>query len=378
MMNVSLEIKPMLPEDLESSLAVSDLTDPSNGIHAINLTLTSIIEGLQSILGWPVPEVHRHHPIVSVEENFDRLYFPSDNLSRSSVYARYVSLTHLLRTHTSAAIPDLLKERTEQQDRILVCPGICYRRDVADRIHCGEPHQVDIWRVKIGAPFLRRRDLLELIEAVLGTILPGRHHRENEVKHPYTVNGLEVEVEVEGKWLEVLECGEINPKLLIDAGLNPQECSGLAMGIGLDRLVMLIKGMDDIRLLRAKDPRIRRQMTDLEPYISVSKYPPIRHDLSIAVSQDTQPEDIAEAARVALGEDVDALEEVSVVEETAYKDLPPRAIERLGITPDQKNLLVRMIFRSHERSLTQKEANVLRDTVYAAIHRGSKMVFASR
>lgn len=198
------------------------------------------------------------------------------------------------------------------------------------------------------------------------------------MKHPYTVNGLEVEVEVEGKWLEVLECGEINPKLLIDAGLDSQTCSGLAMGIGLDRLVMLIKGMDDIRLLRAKDPRIRRQMTDLEPYLPVSKYPPMRHDLSVAVSQDTQPEDIAEATRVALGEDVDTLEEVNIVEETAYKDLPPQAVERLGIKPDQKNLLVRMIFRSHERSLTQKEANALRDTVYAAIHRGSKMVFASR
>ena len=69
------------------------------------------------------------------------------------------------------------------------------------------------------------------------------------------MNGLEVEVQVGERWVEVLECGEIHPWLLNESNLPSQQWSGLAMGIGLDRLVMLIKQIDDIRLLRSSDPR---------------------------------------------------------------------------------------------------------------------------
>jgi phenylalanyl-tRNA synthetase alpha chain len=237
---------------------------------------------------------------------------------------------------------------------------------------------VDIWRVRQGAPFLRREALISLIETVLSATFPGAKYRANETEHPYTVCGLEVEVQIGDHWLEILECGEVNPRILLDAGLPPSEWSGLAMGIGLDRLVMITKSIDDIRLLRAMDKRIARQMTDLEPYIPVSKYPSIRHDLSVAVDEATQPEDVAEVVRGALGRDCDVLEEVVIVSETKYADLHPAAIERLGMSPSQKNLLVRITFRSHERSLVQGEANVFRDRVYDALHKGSKKLYASR
>ena len=68
------------------------------------------------------------------------------------------------------------------------------------------------------------------------------------------------------------------------------------MGIGLDRIVMMLKGIDDIRLLRASDPRIALQMTDLEHYEVVSKFPPIRHDISIATAEETEIEDLCERA----------------------------------------------------------------------------------
>ena len=191
-MKVSLEVRPMSEELLRRCLSVPDLTDTSNGVHAINLALDKIIAAVGD-LNWPTCGVHRSDPIVSIEDNFDRLLFPKDNLSRSSVYSRYVSYTHMLRTHTSSMIPGLL-DAGVSQDTGYICPGICYRRDVVDRKHCGEPHQVDVWRIKQGEPRLGRPELLELIHGVVNGLMPGIKYRYNEVIHPYTLRGLEVEV----------------------------------------------------------------------------------------------------------------------------------------------------------------------------------------
>src|SRR5215467_7507771 len=118
---------------------------------------------------------------------------------------------------------------------------------------------MDVWLVcrrRVG-----REDLLELIRAILHAVLPGWDYRCIPATHPYTVRGLQVDVHDRGGYTEVLECGEILPQLLDDAGLPSSSYSGLALGMGLDRLVMLRKGLDDIRLLRSSDPRIAGQMT---------------------------------------------------------------------------------------------------------------------
>lgn len=360
---------------IQQALSIPDLSDPVNGTHAINLALIKIEDYLGGLAGWPKPIIVRKNPVSTVADNFDRLYFPLDNLSRSPVYTRYIDEKTVLRVHTSAMIPDLLIEMREKgvEDFLLMCPGLCYRRDVVDRTHIGELHQMDIWRVKRGGPRLVRKDLIELIEMVLASVIPSAKYRANEVNHPYTINGLEVEIRVgETDWLELLECGEAHPQVLADAGLDPSEYSGLAMGLGLDRLVMLAKDIDDIRILRAEDPRIKAQMLDLSKYRSVSKYPPIRQDISISIDQTVTEEDICEMIRDAMGSDIDVLEEVKIVSETAYDCLPPQAIERLGIKNGQKNILIRMIFRSHKRSLVHDEANIIRNRVYMIINQGDK------
>ena len=266
-------------------------------------------------------------------------------------------------------IPKVLSELAQEglEDKIILCPGICYRRDVVDKTHTGEPHQLDIWRIKRGEPRLQRPQLIELIETLIQSLIPGTRYRANETTHPYTVNGLEVEILVKGQWLEILECGEAHPDILAHAGLPPEEYSGLAMGMGLDRLVMAIKGIEDIRLLRASDPRIKTQMSTLEPYKPVSKYPPVTHDLSISVAVDQTPEDVCETIRDAIGTDIQVLESAVILSETPYEQLPPKAIERLGIKAGQKNILVRIILRSPERSLHQEETNELRDKIYLAV-----------
>ena len=67
-----------------------------------------------------------------------------------------------------------------------------------------------------------------------------------------------------------------------------------------------------------------------------------------------------------------------MLDETAYADLPQAARERLGIAPGQKNVLLRIVLRDLERTLTSAEANLLRDDVYAALHEGSVLSWAAR
>lgn len=365
----------MSPEKVKRALVIKDLTDPQNGVHAINLLIEKIRTRLSQKEGWPPPDLRRStSPISSVANDFDRLYFPINSPSRSPVYTRYIDKTKILRTHTTAMIPDLLIEMKQKSltDYSVLCPGICYRRDVTDKRHTGEPHQMDVWRIKKGESRLQRPTLIDLIETVVEIVAPGAKYRANEVTHPYTINGLEVEILVAGEWLELLECGEAHPRLLSDCGLSPEEYSGLAMGIGLDRAVMLIKGIDDIRILRSEDPRIKKQMVNLDLYIPVSKYPSIRQDLSIVVSIDTIEEDICEIIRDELGVNASIVEEVKITSSTAYDELPPHVIGRLGIKSGQKNLLVSVVLRSHERSLRHEEANDIRDHLYRALHEGEK------
>jgi phenylalanyl-tRNA synthetase alpha chain len=216
-----------------------------------------------------------------------------------------------------------------------------------------------------------------MVEAVMVAVLPGRAYRLNAAAHPYTTDGLEMEVRAEDGWVEVGECGLALPAILDEAGLPSTRWSGLAMGLGLDRLLMLAKGMDDIRALRSADPRIAAQMLDLEPYRPVSSQPPVRRDLSVAVDAARTPEELGDRVRQALGSRAESLEAVEVVSETPYADLPPQARERIGIAPGQKNVLVRLVIRDLVRTLTSAEANELRDAVYAALHEGSAWQWAA-
>src|SRR5262249_27005296 len=134
---------------------------------------------------------------------------------------------------------------------------------------------------------------------------------------------------------------------------------------------------DDIRLLRAEDARIARQMLDLLPYEPVSRHPPIRRDLSIAVAEGDTPEELGDRVRRSLGDRAASVEAVEVVSETERRSLPPAAADRLGIGPGQKNVLIRVVLRDLSRTLTHEEANGLRDSIYAALHRGSVHHWAS-
>jgi phenylalanyl-tRNA synthetase alpha chain len=364
--------------EIRSALSLRDLTDAQAGPHAMQVLLHDVVEELRRAWGSAVL-VHRENPVVSVEENYDRLHYPPGGAARDARYTRYLNDATILRTQTSAMIPGVLRRLAEDstpEDVLLVCPGLVYRRDAIDRLHAGEPHQVDLWRIRWGAP-LTGDDLREMVRLAVSAALPGYQRRVIRADHPYTTDGVQIDVKSGDQWVEIGECGLALPALLEENGLDPDRVSGLAMGLGLDRALMLRKGMEDIRLLRSADPRVAGQLLDLSPYRPVSSQPATRRDLSVAVEREVTSEELGDRVRDALGARSACVESVDVLSETLYGDLPATAADRLGISPGQKNALVRVVLRDLERSLTHEEANELRDEIYAAIHRGTVWQWAS-
>ncbi|GAA4023778.1 hypothetical protein GCM10022247_55250 [Allokutzneria multivorans] len=347
----------LTPEQLARDLAVRDLTDPATGSHAVQLILNDLVDTLARLWGCEVRWC-RSDRVVSIADNYDNLGYDSAAVTRDARYTRYVDANRMLRSHSSAMVPAALRALAADpvDDVLVVCPGIVYRRDSIDRLHTGTPHQLDLWRIS--------RKPLGPLEDMIVAVVGGAEHRVEPRVHPYTVDGLQVDLRHGGEWVEIGECGLAHPEVLARAGLDAS-WSGLAMGLGLDRILMLRKGIPDIRILRSDDP----QLLDLLPYRPVSAMPSITRDLSVAVEDDDLVEDLGDRVRDAVGDD--CVESVEIVSETPCAELPPRARERLGAREDQKNLLVRIVLRRLDRTLSDAEANELRDRVYAAVHRGS-------
>jgi phenylalanyl-tRNA synthetase alpha chain len=365
-------------EQLASALRLRDLSDPAHGPHAMQLIIKDVTSALETQWRCAV-HTYRAAPIVTIAENYEVLGYPADAPAREARYTRYLDDHRLLRTHTTAMIPDALRRLAGTKTELVVaCPGLVYRRDLVDRLHVGEPHQLDLWRVRRGAA-LDAADLDEMIDLVVSAAIPGVRHRALPASHPYTRDGREVEVLVDGTWVELLECGLAAAHVLDAAGLDPATWSGLALGIGLDRAVMLRKGITDIRLLRSSDRRVTVQMLTLEAYREVSSMPPAPRDISIAIASGMTSEELGDRIRQSLTADaLEAVEEVSVVSETLGSELPAAAIARIGLQPDQKNVLVRLVLRHPTRTLTAEEANRTRDQIYAAVHEGHYHQWAAK
>lgn len=373
---MKMYIQPLTKAKLNEYLAIPDLTEGKQQ-HAISLLYERVAEYMRQAHEKSNVRVYRKDPIVTVADNYDNLLIATDNISRSSTYTHYVDNEHILRTHTTAQIPGILRElaatRKNWNDVVILLPGLAYRRDVTDKKHVGQVHMLEMWRiVKTGKdkPIVKD-DLLDVVKGVADTAAPGWKLRIIDSPHPYTKQGIEVNAVLGERDIEILECGLINDQILANAGLDPQEYSGWALGMGLDRLVMTLKDIPDVRYLRSTNPKIAAQMKDLEKYHEVSSQPAIQRDMSYSIPANYVEEDINEDIREALGDKQNILESVEILSETAYKDLPQKIQERLGITSDQKNVLVRITLRHLERTLENKEANEIYDDIYEKINHGS-------
>lgn len=372
---MQLKFEVSTPETVQKLLKVKDLTEISLEDEERNIVGKVYDQVIKKLEEHNFPDIHivRDNPIVKAEDNFDSLLFSPGNPGRSSTYTRYTDEDHVLRTHTSALIPATFKNFKKDIDRsTFVLPGLVYRRDVIDPRHLDVFHQIDIWTLQDNKKYgkVTREDLLRLGRTVFEAACPEAEMVVYEAKHPYTLDGIEVYAKIDGKEIEVFEAGLAHPEVLRNSGIDSDLYSGLALGMGVERLIMARKNLPDIRLIRSADPRVVKQMTNMEAFKNVSDQPAISRDMSYVVDENDTEEDICEDIRNVFGDKSDLLEEVKILERTPYEKLNPIAIERLGVQKNQDNVLVRIILRHPDKTLTKKEAGDLYDMAYPKLHKG--------
>lgn len=365
--------KYLTDESVHQALLLTDLTEESDPEHSVRIMVREILQGLAAA-GWPQAQIQVGPRIVSAEENYGLLGYDPTEITLGSEHTRWVDEHSLLRTQTTSQIPAALQQaaklRQPGQCVLLAAPGITFRRDSRDRWHCAEPHQMDIW--VLGDPDLASHEhLLRLVSDILRLAVPDKPWVYSDSPHHYTEGGIEVNVINDGAPIEVLECGRIANSLLRRLQINPLQHGGLALGMGLDRLIMLRKGIPDIRLLRDQNPRVQAQMHDLGPWTAVSRLPSITRDISLAVMPGLSEEILTERMLQAAGDCAGWIEEMRIKGRWSYPELPVKAIERLGLLPGQENVLLQVVLRDSSRSITTAEANAVYADIQAAMHEGA-------
>jgi hypothetical protein len=165
------------PEQLQRDLTVRDLTEPSQGPHAIQLLVHAAAESLAT--AWRLPVRWCRGPrVVPIDDNYDNLLIGPDAVSRDARYTRYLDDRRMLRSHSSSMVPPALRALAADpvDDVLLVCPGVVYRRDAIDWQHSGTPHQLDLWRITRTGP-MTVADLEEMTVRLVEALTPGLAYR---------------------------------------------------------------------------------------------------------------------------------------------------------------------------------------------------------
>ena len=245
-----------------------DITMPSKPakvgkLHPLNTVLNDMIDIFQS-MGFDVvdgPEVETDH------YNFEALNVPADHPARDMQDTFYLAENLLLRTQTSAA--QIRTMETRKPPIKIICPGRVFRADEVDATHSPVFHQIEGLVVDKNITMCDLKGVLEQFAHEI-------YGPDTEVKFrpsffPFTEPSVEVDVtcsECKGKgcrvckgsgWIEILGAGMVHPRVLSACGIDPEEYSGFAFGIGLDRLTTTRYKISDIRLLFENDLRFLDQ-----------------------------------------------------------------------------------------------------------------------
>jgi phenylalanyl-tRNA synthetase alpha chain len=138
----------------------------------------------------------------------------------------------------------------------IIAPGRCYRRDTEDSTHAAVFHQIEILAIDEGLTFTDLKGTVKIfLEEMFGAV-PIRFRASY---FPFTEPSAEVDVQWNGRWLEVLGCGMVDPNVLKTVGYDPEVYTGFAAGIGVERFAMVLHKLDDIRRLYASDLRFLQQ-----------------------------------------------------------------------------------------------------------------------
>jgi len=244
-----------------------DITLPGKPVlfgrkHPINQILSEIKDIFVS-MGFGIEE----GPEVELDYyNFEALNLPKDHPARDMQDTFYVSDDVVLRTHTSPVQVRVMEKKKPPLK--IIAPGKVYRCD-SDVSHTAMFHQVEGLMVDTGVTFSDLKGVLELfIQSFFGKDTPVRFRPSY---FPFTEPSAEVDIGCifcSGKgcrvckttgWLEVLGCGMVNPRVFEMSGYQPDEYTGFAFGMGVERMTMLKYSIDDIRLFYENDLRFLKQ-----------------------------------------------------------------------------------------------------------------------
>ncbi|HAR85874.1 MULTISPECIES: phenylalanine--tRNA ligase subunit alpha [Clostridium] len=231
--------------------------------HPLSLTLDQVNDIFLS-MGFSIeegPEVEFDH------YNFEALNIPKDHPARGEQDTFYINDNIVLRTQTS---PIQIRTMENQKPPIkMIAPGKVYRSDAVDATHSPIFYQIEGLVVAENITFGDLKGTLEMfIQKMFGDDMKVKfrpHH------FPFTEPSAEMDATCfvcGGKgckvckgsgWIEIVGCGMVHPQVLRNCGIDPEKYSGFAFGFGLDRIVMLKYGIEDIRLLYESDMRFLNQ-----------------------------------------------------------------------------------------------------------------------
>ena len=291
--------------------------------------------------------------IVPADISFDLFNFAPDHPARSTSDTYYVDKKNILRTHDTVMwyyylqLPEIKKKIANKEPLGVICYGKVYRKDEIDRSHMNIFHQMGGLLLM---PDEKKQFVLDDLKNVLSEIVKSIFGKDivfrfNVDTFPYTDPSLELEVELNGKWLEVLGGGMPRKSVLKNFGLEGY--NGWAFGFGLERLAILGMELPDIRLLWSDDERVKKQLKLGTKFVQVSKYPPVIRDISFVVDSTFAPNDYFDLVRDIVG---DLAEEMSLVDQYENE-------KKFG--KGKKSYAYRITYRSLERTLTDAEVNAL-------------------
>lgn len=298
--------------------------------------------------------------IVPASISFDLFDFPKDHPARSKSDTYYVDDQNILRTHTTVMwyyfLNDAgIKKRIAENQAVGAFSfGKVYRKDEIDRRHMNVFHQIDGWYL---APKAQKTITKADLEDALGNIAkavfgPSVKYRLNPDTFPYTDPSLEMEIDINGTWVEVVGCGVVKGSVLEKLGVDSNNYTGWAFGFGLERLAISSMELPDIRLLWSTDPRVTKQLNLGQKFVEVSKFPPITRDISFVVDSNFVPNNYFDLIRDIGG---DLVEQVELLDK--YENAEKFGANRTSYT-------YRVVYRSPERTLKTEEVDPLQNRLY--------------
>ena len=245
--------KAELEEKLKSEAI--DVTQPARGqatggLHPVTRTMERI-DAIFRRAGFDIadgPEIEDEY------HNFEALNIPEHHPARAMHDTFYLASGKLLRTHTSnVQIRSMNKQGVPIK---VIAPGRVYRCD-SDQTHTPMFHQVEGLLVDRGVSFANLKSILhEFCEQFFERKVKLRFRPSY---FPFTEPSAEVDIEWGDGWLEILGCGMVHPVVLENCNIDPEEFTGWAFGMGVERIAMLRYGVDDLRTFFENDLRFLEQ-----------------------------------------------------------------------------------------------------------------------